>query len=55
MLVCPVSKGELHYRAETDELWCAQSALAYPIDDGIPVMISDKARQLTAAELESIQ
>ena len=55
ILVCPVSKGELRYHRETDELWCAQSRLAYAIRDGIPVMIGDEARELTEAELESMR
>ena len=55
ILVCPVSKGELQYHPATEELWCVESGLAYAIDDGVPVMISDEARQLTAAELESMR
>ena len=55
ILVCPLTKGELVYRPETDELWCAQSGLAYAIEDGIPVMLSDQARELTPEERESIR
>lgn len=55
ILVCPVSKGELQYRPDTEELWCAESGLAYAIDDGVPVMIEEEARQLTDAELESMR
>ena len=45
-LVCPVSGGELVYDIELDELRCDKSRLAYPIKDGIPIMIPDKARQI---------
>ena len=45
ILVCPVSKGSLEQIG--DELICMQSKLAYPIKDGIPVMIPDEARALS--------
>lgn len=54
MLVCPATKAPLRYRPEADELWCAASGLAYPIRDGVPVMLTDQARQLTAAELAEL-
>ncbi len=54
ILVCPVSKAPLAYHRETSELWCAQSGLAYPVRDGIPVMLADEARQLTDQELASM-
>lgn len=55
ILVCPVSKGELQYHPEMQELWCAQSGLAYAVRDGVPVLIADEARKLTAVELESMR
>ena len=55
LLVCPVSKASLVYRKELDELWCRASGLAYPIRDGIPVMLEEEARQLTDDELESLK
>lgn len=55
ILVCPVTKASLTYNRETDELWCAASGLAYPVKDGIPVMLSDEARELTNAERESLR
>ncbi|GLQ30969.1 UPF0434 protein [Litoribrevibacter albus] len=55
MLVCPVSQGELTYHADTEELWCKKSKLAYPIKDDIPVMLEHEARQLTLEEYESIK
>lgn len=54
ILVCPVAKAPLKYNADTDELWCAASGLAYAVKDGVPVMLSDKARELTSAERESL-
>ncbi len=45
-LVCPVSGGELIYDNELEELRCEKSKLAYPVRDGIPIMIPEKARQL---------
>ena len=54
ILVCPVSKGVLKYHRETNELWCAQSGLAYAIEDGLPIMLSDQARELTDEERESL-
>ncbi len=50
LLVCPVSKASLVYHKETEELWCRGSGLAYPIRDGIPVMLEEEARQLTHEE-----
>ena len=51
ILVCPVTKGELEYHKTASELWSREAKLAYPIKDGIPVMIADKARTLTKEEL----
>jgi uncharacterized protein YbaR (Trm112 family) len=46
MLVCPVTKGPLRYDAKKQELISAQAKLAYPIRDGVPIMIVDEARIL---------
>lgn len=46
ILVCPVTKGPLDYDAEAQELISRQAGLAYPIRDGIPIMLPDEARQL---------
>ena len=54
MLVCPATKAPLRYRPAEDELWCAASGLAYPIRDGVPVMLTDQARPLTAAEVAEL-
>lgn len=50
LLVCPVSKAPLEYREDTQELVCKASGLAYPVRDGIPVMLESEARQLTTEE-----
>ena len=46
ILVCPLTKGPLRYDAEKQELVSEQANLAYPIRDGIPIMLADEARQL---------
>lgn len=50
ILVCPVTKAPLTYDREKNELVCKASGLAYPVRDGIPVMLESEARQLTADE-----
>lgn len=52
ILVCPVSKAPVVWNKETNELFCRASGLAYPIKDGIPVMLETEARELTAEERE---
>ncbi len=46
ILVCPVTKEPLRYDAEKQELISEKAALAFPIRDGIPVMLVDEAREL---------
>ncbi len=46
ILVCPVTKGPLIYDKKTNELISKSARLAYPIRDGIPVMLEDEARKL---------
>jgi uncharacterized protein YbaR (Trm112 family) len=48
--VCPLCKGPLVYRKDAAELVCKADRLAYPIKDGIPVMLEDDARKLDPAE-----
>lgn len=50
ILVCPVCKGPLVFRREHAELVCPPCRLAYPIRDGIPVMLPEEARTLDAGE-----
>ena len=46
ILVCPLTKGPLRYDAEAQELISDKARLAYPIRDGIPIMLVDEARQI---------
>ena len=46
MLVCPLTKGRLDYDADKQELISRVARLAYPIRDGIPIMLPDEARRL---------
>jgi len=50
ILVCPVTKGPLVYDKERQELISKAARLAYPVRDGIPVMLEDEARRLEPAE-----
>ncbi len=48
ILVCPVTKAPLYFNESTQELICKASRLAYPVRDGIPVMLEEEARQLAS-------
>jgi uncharacterized protein YbaR (Trm112 family) len=50
ILVCPLTKGPLSYNRTKQELVSAQAGLAYPVRDGIPIMLVDEARPLDDAE-----
>ncbi len=52
ILVCPVTKGPLVYDKERQELISRSARLAYPIRDGIPIMLEAEARPLTDEELQ---
>jgi uncharacterized protein YbaR (Trm112 family) len=52
ILVCPVTKGPLIYDKQKQELVSRSARLAYPIRDGMPVMLEDEARRLEPAEYE---
>lgn len=51
LLVCPVTKGPLEYAQEQQEMISRSARLAYPIRDGIPILLESEARPLTDAEL----
>ncbi len=53
LLVCPVTKGPLRYDADKQELVSLSARLAYPIRDGIPVLLENEARTLTDEEVEA--
>ena len=46
ILVCPVCKGKLVYDKTAQELTCSPCQLAYPVRDGLPIMMQDEARRL---------
>jgi uncharacterized protein YbaR (Trm112 family) len=50
ILVCPICKGPLVWRREAAELVCRADRLAYPVKDGIPVMLEEEARRLPPQE-----
>ena len=54
ILVCPICKGPLDYRKEAGEFVCKADRLAFPVRDGIPVMLEGEARTLSDEELEAL-
>ena len=54
LLVCPVTKGSLIYKPDTQDLISRSARLAYPVRDGIAVMLELEARILTDDELEKL-
>jgi len=55
ILVCPVTKAPLVWDADKQELLCKASRLAYPVRDGIPVMLEDQARPLSDDEVARLR
>ena len=55
LLVCPVTKGPLIYDKDKGELISKSARLAYPIRDGIPVMLEDEAREISEEEVEQLR
>jgi len=54
LLVCPVTKGPLIYQRETQELLSRSARLAYPVRDGIPILLENEARPLTDDEIDRL-
>ena len=54
LLVCPVTKGHLEYDRERKELLSRSARLAYPVRDGIPILLEEEARTLSDDELERL-
>ena len=50
ILVCPVCKGKLEFDKTAQELICKPCQLAYPVRDGIPIMMQDEARSLSGQQ-----
>lgn len=54
ILVCPVTRGPLIYDAEAGELVSKKAGLAYPIREGVPIMLADEAREIEPAEEQGL-
>jgi len=54
ILVCPVTKGPLMFDREKQELLSKSARLAYAIRDGMPVMLEEEARKMSAEEVEAL-
>lgn len=55
ILVCPLCKGPLVYRRRDQEFVCTADRLAFPIRDGVPVMLEDEARSVPLEEAEALR
>jgi len=55
IIVCPVCHGKLDYLKKESKLLCQFDRLLYNIDDGIPVLLANKAKSLTAEQVESLK
>ena len=55
ILVCPLCKSPLVYRKAEQELVCKADRLAFQIKDGIPVMLADEAREMSAEEVDQLR
>jgi len=55
LLVCPVTKGPLDLQRELQERWSRSARLAYPIRNGIPILLENEARTLSDEELEQLK
>ncbi|MBV1909490.1 MAG: Trm112 family protein [Kangiellaceae bacterium] len=54
IIVCPVCHGKLSYLKDSQRLLCRFDRLSYLIDDGIPVLLADKAESLTAEQVDDL-
>jgi uncharacterized protein YbaR (Trm112 family) len=54
LLVCPVTKGPLTYNRAAQELVSRSARLAYPVRDGIPILLENEARTLTDDEIDAL-
>jgi len=55
ILVCPITKGPLIFNKASNELISKSARLAYPVKDGIPVLLEDEARKLSDEELAAFK
>ena len=54
ILACPICKSSLIYKQEAEELLCKADRLAFPVRDGIPVMLEVEARELSNEEIDAL-
>lgn len=54
ILACPICKSSLIYKQEAQELLCKADRLAFPVRDGIPVMLEVEARELSTEEIDAL-
>ena len=54
LLVCPVTKGPLNFDRDTQELLSRSARLAYPVRNGIPILLENEARMLTDEEVDKL-
>lgn len=55
ILVCPICKGPLDFLKNRQELVCKADRLAFPVRDGIPVMLEEEARHMSAEEVDALR
>lgn len=54
ILACPLCKGQLLWQATEQELICRADKLAFPVRDGMPMLLTTAARQLSSTDLEQL-
>ena len=55
ILACPICKSSLIYKQDAEELICKADGLAFPVKDGIPVMLEAEARELSFEEVDALK
>lgn len=55
LLVCPLTKGRLVWKRELNELWSQGAGLAFPVRDGIPLLLEGEARELNEVEMNELR
>ncbi|MEY3954074.1 MAG: hypothetical protein RLZZ397_954 [Pseudomonadota bacterium] len=55
LLVCPLTKGRLVWKRELNELWSQGAGLAFPVRDGIPLLLEGEARELSEVEMNELR
>ncbi len=55
ILACPICKSPLVYLKDSEELACKADHLAFPVQDGIPVMLEDEAREMSYDEVQALR